>query len=302
LESPAAAPSILGSKGAHIAIARSRVANRGAVTMLHPRDGRVMFTLPADEWTIVGTTETRSSASPEAVRASREDVRYLLEAANAYFPGARLGERDVIACWAGIRPLAATLAGHDAGAASREHALTIGALGIRHITGGKLTTYRAIAEEVVDEIVDAIGRPYQQRCRTHRMPLPGGGQVVATTAADVPAGDAVRARLVSAYGDRWQHAWELVAQAPSLGDRLSPSLRYLGAELVFAVTHELAMTLGDVLIRRTRAAFEMPDHAMSLATRVAALVSQRLAWDAARQQEEVLKYALEVERIFGIEE
>jgi glycerol-3-phosphate dehydrogenase len=86
------------------------VGNRDAVTLVAPQDGRVMFVLPAATHTIIGTTETAARGGPDEVRATREEVRYLLEACNANFPAARLGDEDVVAAWSGIRPLAATLA------------------------------------------------------------------------------------------------------------------------------------------------------------------------------------------------
>jgi glycerol-3-phosphate dehydrogenase len=300
-EQPAARPAILGSKGAHIAVPRARVGNRQAVTMLHPDDGRVMFTLPAGERTIVGTTET---AAPAETRATREDVAYLLAAANRYFPGAELGERDVIAAWAGIRPLAAGLAGEDPSSASREHAITTGARGVVSVTGGKLTTYRAVAEEVVDHVVDAVGRPLVQRCVTAHLPLPGGEKPASELmagAAAVPMPAAARERLLAVYGTRWPLVWEIALNEPALGEPLGAGGPEIGAEFVYAVEREMALTLGDLLIRRTHVAFESRDHGVSLAPLVAGRVGARLGWDAARQDAEVRAYEREVEGEFAIE-
>ena len=97
----------------HIAVPRDRIGNRGAITVVNPVDGRVMFVLPAGSQAIVGTTDTFTDESPDEVRATAGEVRYLLAAANSYFPDAKLKEDDVISAWAGIRPLAAATSGVD---------------------------------------------------------------------------------------------------------------------------------------------------------------------------------------------
>ncbi len=294
---------VRGSKGAHVAVPRQRLGNAGAVTMLHPRDGRVLFALPAGALSIVGTTETEAEDGPDDIRATGDDVRYLLEAANAYFPHAALAPGDVVAAWAGIRPLAAGLARADAGSASREHAITVGAGGMISVTGGKLTTYREIAEQVVDRVLTQRGGPRRAPCRTGVVPLPGGDRPLADVrleAEGVVPDSGVRERLVTALGTRWRAAWQAVAGDAALGERVTPDLPYTGAEYVHAARREMACTLGDLLIRRSHAAFETPDHALALAARVAAIVAPVLGWDAPRVAAERQRFALEVERTFAV--
>jgi glycerol-3-phosphate dehydrogenase len=169
---------VQGSKGAHIAVDAKRVGNREAVTMLHPRDGRVMFALPAGSQTILGTTDTFTNAKPDEVRANAADVDYLLEAANWQFPDAKLEPSDVIAAWAGIRPLMPTTA--DEGSASREHSIKRSARGTVTITGGKLTTYRVMARQAVDVLAKSLG--VSGRAATGTTPFPEpvepGGQPI----------------------------------------------------------------------------------------------------------------------------
>jgi glycerol-3-phosphate dehydrogenase len=111
----------------HILVPDARVGNSGAVTLLHPRDQRVMFVLPGGRYTIIGTTDTRTDASPDQVRANATDVAYLLESANHFFPSARLTPDDVVTAWAGIRPLVASVAGGSAPTdQSREHEIDVG--------------------------------------------------------------------------------------------------------------------------------------------------------------------------------
>ena len=137
-----AGASVRGSKGVHVSVARARVGNASAVTLTAPQDGRVMFVLPSGHYTIIGTTDTYDATHPEDVHATRADVTYLLEAANHYFPDARLTERDVVSTWAGIRPLAAHGATGAPSSASREHSIVESTPGLVRVTGGKLTTYR----------------------------------------------------------------------------------------------------------------------------------------------------------------
>ena len=166
---------VQGSKGAHIAVDHARIGNREAVVMLHPRDGRVLFTLPSGSQTIIGTTDTFTSASPEEVRANAADVDYLLEAANWYFPDAKLSVTDVISAWAGVRPLMPSAS--DEGSASREHSIKRSARGTVTITGGKLTTYRVMARQTVDVLAEVLGSNGRAATGTTpfpQLPEPGG--------------------------------------------------------------------------------------------------------------------------------
>ena len=159
LASDAATSSVRGSKGVHVSVPRERIGNVSAVTLTAPRDGRVMFVLPAGLHAIIGTTDTYDSTEPGDARATSTDVAYLLEAANQYFPDAKLTGADVVSAWAGVRPLAATSAsGKDPGSVSREHSIVQSVPGLVRVTGGKLTTYRAMAEQVVDVVERALGR------------------------------------------------------------------------------------------------------------------------------------------------
>ena len=265
MEAPVERMSVAGSRGAHIAVPRIRVGNRDAVTMLHPADGRVMFTLPAGNQTIVGTTETATAPGMHDSLASREDVRYLLAGVNAYFPAAQLGEADVIAAWSGIRPLAQQLSSGDVGSASREHTISRGPRGVIHVTGGKLTTYREMASQVVDQFAG----PEAKQDRTSVLPLPGGERPlenVRAEAAEIVEDAVVRDHLVQSYGTRWRDVWQRAEDEPKLRERVAPTHAVIGAELVYAVEREMAVTLGDLLIRRTHLAFEMPDQALATAS------------------------------------
>lgn len=305
LADAAAQHHVRGSKGVHINVARERLGNASALTLLSPRDGRVMFVLPADDFAIVGTTDTFESVLPEEVRATAADVDYLLEAANHFFPAARLTRDDVVSAWAGLRPLAAeTAASTDPGSASREHAIVEHVRGLVSVTGGKLTTYRAMASEVVDAVQRSLGLT-RTPAATARAPLEGGkvGDVASEVAAATTLlGDAaVALRLVRAHGDAWRAVLKLAASDPTLAMRVDPSRPYLLAELRYGVTDELAMTLADLLIRRTPIAFETRDHGRSAARRVADVVATWLGWNSEETAAALAAYDVDVARIFRIE-
>src|SRR2546421_5259421 len=135
------------TKGVHVAVPRKRVGHTEAVTLMSPIDGRVMFVLPWGDLSYIGTTDTDEDASPDDVRATADDVVYLLRSANAFFPHARLSPADVIASWAGLRPLLRPPRQVGPSAASREHRLVESPSGLLTIGGGKLTTYRVIARD-----------------------------------------------------------------------------------------------------------------------------------------------------------
>jgi glycerol-3-phosphate dehydrogenase len=296
---------VRGSKGVHVSVARERLGNTSAITVLAPRDGRVMFVLPAGDFAIIGTTDTYENVSPDKVRASYADVDYLLETANHFFPAARLTRDDVVSAWAGLRPLAAgTNGGDDPGRVSREHAISERLPGLVSVTGGKLTTYRAMASEVVDAVQRSLGVT-PTPARTAHLPLEGGaiadvaGEIAAATALTGSAPAA--ARLVHAHGDAWREVWQLASGDPWLAGPIEPSRPYLLAELRYAVTEEMAMTLGDLLIRRAPIAFETRDHGRSAARGVAPAVARWLGWSASETAAAIAAYDAEVERMFRIE-
>ncbi len=300
------ATAVHGSKGVHVIVPRSRIGNESALTLLAPHDGRVFFVLPAGDFAIIGTTDTYEPVSPDAVRATRADVAYLLEAANHFFPEATLASSDVITAWAGLRPLVATgEGGDDPGGVSREHAVSERVPGLVRITGGKLTTYRVMARDTVDAVQRSLGARVTPT-RTADSPLAGGGladPLKAIGAAAVLTRDvAMAARLVHAHGDEWREVWALAEREPALAERIEPSRPYVMAELRWAVEHELAFTLADLLVRRVPVAFETRDHGRAAAKRAAPFVAAWLGWNDGQLAEELERYDGEVERLFRIED
>jgi glycerol-3-phosphate dehydrogenase len=261
-----------GSKGVHISVPRERIGNRDALTLISPIDGRVMFCLPAGPQAIIGTTDTWTDDAPETVHASANDLDYLIRSANAYFPDARLTPADVVSAWAGIRPLASAAAANP-GAVSREHSIVTDSAGVITVSGGKLTTYRSMAAEVVDLVQRALG----QKCKNSR-----------TDSVQLPGDD--RAQKIAA----------LQATDENLARPLVESLPYTGAHLVYAVRSEMAQTLSDLLIRRTHLAFETRDHGLSVAVRAAEIVGPLLSWSTETKATRIREYGEDVGRMFAI--
>jgi len=231
-----------------------------------------MFCLPAGPQAIIGTTDTWTDDSPETVHASVDDLDYLIRSINAYFPEAHLTQSDVVSAWAGIRPLASAAAANP-GAVSREHSIVTDSFGVITVSGGKLTTYRSMAAEVVDLVQKALGET-RVRSRTDSVELPGG--------------------------DRAKEIAAIQATDQSLASPLVESLPYTGAHLVYAVQSEMAQTLSDLLIRRTHIAFEMRDHGLSVAARAAEIVAPLLGWTAATKAARIRQYSEDVGRMFAI--
>lgn len=264
-----------GSKGVHIALPRDRVGNRGAVTIISPDDGRVMFVLPSGPLTIVGTTDTWTSEPPDEVRASAEDTEYLLNAADAYFPEAGLTDGDIVSAWAGIRPLADWDPDRKPSDVSREHRITQNGAGMITVSGGKLTTYRAMAQQIVNQVELELGRK-PSPCQTAEAELPGKE----------------RAERVAA----------MAASDSALAERVVPELPYTFGDLVYAVEHEMALTLSDLFMRRTRLAFELADHGVRIAPRIVDAIAASARWSDYAKRVQVEAYIGEVARVFGAAE
>jgi glycerol-3-phosphate dehydrogenase len=308
LDDPAATPLLRPTKGAHVAVARARLASgdpeaaRG-ITLFSPIDGRVFFVLPWRELAYVGTTDTDvDGTSPDAIRVSAGDVRYLLRSANAAFPDAHLTPYDVVSVWAAVRPLL-----RDGGApsqVSREHRVVESAHGLITITGGKLTTYRVMARDVVDRVAARLreldGRPLAPAPPTDRLPLPGGEaadlEVLVKSARARGASERVARHLVAQYGSEAAAVLNLVDRERALGEPIVHGRPEIWAEVTHAVDREMAVRVQDVLMRRLHLFYELPDQATEVAAPVAQRLKKLLGWDEVREAEELVDYFRLVER------
>ena len=303
LDDPHAPPMLRLTKGAHVTVPRRRLGNEHAVTLLSQIDGRVMFVLPWGELSYVGTTDTDADAAPDAPRVTGADVTYLLRSANAAFPDAHLASNDVVSAWAGLRPLLREDHANPS-QVSREHRVLESPHGLISIAGGKLTTYRVMARDVVDRVAARLheldGRPLPPRAPTDRQPLPGGEaaelEVLFEAARARGASEPTARHLVAYYGSEAAAVLNLVDRDRRLGEPISAGRPEIWAEITYAVERELAVRVQDVLVRRLHLYYEVLDQARSVVARVAAQMKQLLGWDDVREAEELRDYFQIVER------
>ncbi len=305
LDDPGAPPLLRPTKGVHVAVPRRRIGNEGALTLTSPVDGRVMFILPWDDVTIVGTTDTDYADDPSAVTPAADDVTYLLRSANAVFPDAHLALGDVVAAWAGLRPLLRDGAEGSTAAVPREHRIVDSAAGLVSIAGGKLTTYRAMAAELVDVVATKLhamdGRHVPDRAPTGEEPLPGGevadlGLLVRELVKErVP--EPVARHLVDTYGSEAMAVANLATRDSGLAEPLIAGAPILRAEVVHQARREMALSVGDVMIRRTHLFHRHPGQGAEVTPIVAGLLASELGWDAAREASSLAGYLADVQRM-----
>ena len=275
------------AKGVHITVPADRVRTKVALVLRVRADGRSIFVVP---WpgtgrVYAGTTDTDYDGPLDRPTCTGDDVAYLLDAVNDSLD-VDLRPGDVVGTWAGLRPLVARAPTERSADLSRRHRVIRSPHGLVTITGGKLTTYRAMAADTVDEVQAALGgRPTP--CRTGRLPLRGAG--------DLSPG---AGHLAERFGSESRVIAALVGADASLAEPLVPTLPYLQAEAVYAARYEMARTLDDVLARRTRSLILARDASIAAAPDVARLLAAELGWDSAQTQAQVEAYrtAAEVER------
>lgn len=308
-EMPTDRPILRRTKGAHIVLPRERLPLTRAITLLSPVDRRVMFALPWRERTVLGTTDTDFVGTADDVAADAADVDYLCKSGTGYFPGADLRPDDVIATWAGLRPLIAASPEVAESAVSREHEVFANKDGMIIIAGGKLTTYRRMARQAVDkalEVLRALGdAPSVRRASTKQRPLPGAARLdspdlegVAAVGRDVMTRYEldvdIATHLCGVYGIRAYEIAEAIASDRSLGMRLDPELPYLWAEIDFAARRDLARTVEDVLARRVPLLLVARDQGLGVCDRVAERLAAILGWSPTTTLRMVDHYRAEV--------
>jgi glycerol-3-phosphate dehydrogenase len=287
LDEPGCRPVLRPTKGVHLAVPYSRLPIRRPVVM-HAADRRLMFAVPRDGLTYLGTTDTDYQGDPGALAVGREEVCYILNAANRTFPNAHLVEEDVISAWAGLRTLAATSVDAGPSQVSRDYKLHTSRTGLLSVAGGKLTAFQAMARAIVRRM----------------LPQLHGEEVALDLAGAVPAPPPKEAAGIgSEYGLSGKQFLELWsrhgAETPEVLTCLDPDLpqgriRMLAAEAVYAVAAEFAVTLSDVLNRRTAQLLFSTDNGLAAASEVAAAMGRMLGWDQAGEAAQLSAYRQEV--------
>ena len=276
------------AKGVHVTLPWRLLRNDIAAVIPVAGDQRSLFVVPWGRQpdgtfthTYIGTTDTDYQGPLDDPACTASDIDYVLGAVNSAI-GANLSADDVTGTWAGLRPLVRSASSARTADLSRRHRVTTGPGGVVAVTGGKLTTYRQMAEDTVDEVVKLLGRP--GRCRTRALALLGAEGFVESQ----PGTQA--AHLGDRYGTEAATISGLVAEYTDLGEPLVPGLPYLRAEAVYAVRHEMATTLADVLTRRTRAHLFDRVATLAAAPDVVQLLAAELGWDAAEGERQLTDY------------
>jgi glycerol-3-phosphate dehydrogenase len=279
--------SIRPAKGIHIAVPWSKVRNEIAAIVPVPKDRRSVFVVPWGDFTYVGTTDTDYDGPIDDPQCTPADVEYLLRALNRAITDP-VSTADVTGTWAGLRPLLADASNERTADLSRRHGVRVSTSGVVTVTGGKLTTYRRMASDTIDQVGRLLGRRIRARTK-HLLLLGADGFQAPPATAEATS---LHEHLASRYGTEAEHVLALIREDPTWRELLVPGLPYVRAEAIHAARHEMAGTLDDVLSRRTRSRLLARDASRAAADDVARLIAPELGWDAARTRHEVEGFRL----------
>lgn len=301
--------SVRPSKGIHLTVAAERLRVSSAWLIPSLTGHRFYFVVPWEGRVNIGTTDTDYSGDRDAPRAEADEVSEILGAINSYFPAAQLEASDVISAWAGLRPLVSDPMITSTTAVSRREELFESTDGLISLAGGKLTTYRLMAERGVDLAVkrlrERFGVKAESEADTSHLAISGAlkrdrldslAQQLAHSEALPP--DTAH-HLVQAYGSAAPQVAEIAREDERLRVRLIEGLPHIAAEIIYAVRCEMALTLADVLARRTRLLMLAGRDTLACAPLAAALMAQELNWNEAEQQRQIRQLADEYEREYA---
>ena len=285
-----------GTKGSHLIVDPFPGAPNDVVYYESRTDGRLVLVIPWFGRYMIGTTDIRFDGDPNDARCDIGEADYLLGEVNALVPEANLTLADVLYTFSGVRPLP-YVPDKAESSVPRSHVLHdhagTGLANLVTVVGGKLTTYRQLAQDAVDDVVKRLGRK-PGKSPTRNRPLPGA-QVADLDALRVSLKarqvlpDSIVDRLVTFYGSRAVAVMELAAARPELAAVVETGSNLIAAELIFAVDADLAVTLTDVLARRTLTAFQ-PDHGLESLDGIVKVLDDHLGWDNGRAESEIEDY------------
>ena len=275
------------SKGIHVIVPSNRLKNQTAVLIPSVGESRFLFVIPWQGRTLIGTTDADYNGSLDDPRAEADEVERVVQSAARAFPDARLSTEDIISTFAGLRPLIASN-GQSTRELSRKEEIFGDKSGLVTITGGKLTTWRRMAERVVDfvadrlQAVEGVRRPGAHRGVTENISLAGGApsadalETASRAATEFGVDLAAVEHLMEAYGGNYRVVLELTRESEELKTALIDGLPHIAAEVVYAARYEMVATVEDFLSRRTRIELLARDHGRSCATRVASLLEREI--------------------------
>lgn len=296
LAQPGADAKLRPSKGIHLSFRRERIPMGEAAAFIPDVDRkRFLFVIPWLDAVIVGTTDTAYEGDLDTPAVLPEDRKYILDSVNSLF-SLDLTDEDVAGAWAGLRPLIAGEAGTTADL-SRRHEIYRIAAGIWGITGGKMTTYRRMARDAVDLVAEEIGAP--DRSRTHHISLGTRDLNALLLAVERRAGslglsDGAARNLVRSYGDRALQVLD-VAHQHDLTEPMVPGAQPIAAEARYCARAEMVVHISDLLARRTRLSLTDPGAGIGAGAVGVPVVADALGWDERRIQDEITRYASEIE-------
>ncbi len=288
-------PRIRPTKGIHIIT--KQIYNKDYALGLPIMDGRIFFILPFGKYNLIGTTDTDYDEDYDYVPVNAEDIEYLIEATNFLFPGV-LQKEDIYSAYSGIRPLIISPSAESESDVSRNHEIFLIKPNLYAITGGKYTTYRAMAKDLVDHLEKVLGK--KGKCRTDKVPLFGWFSTKrkhwdnwATIAMEnltiqyhLPKDVA---RHLLKYGKNYFTICEEIDKQPELKERISDNRPNILAEIDYAIKHEKAVTLTDIMLRRTQ--IQLSEHqGLDCVETVARRMAYILNWSADKEKEEIENY------------
>jgi len=279
------------SKGIHLVVPRDRI--HGDSGLILRTEKSVLFVIPWENHWIIGTTDTEWNLDLAHPAASRSDIDYILHRVNAVL-AQPLRHEDIEGVYAGLRPL---LQGESAATSrlSREHAVSQSVSGLITVAGGKYTTYRVMAQDVVDVAAHGLDRKVPPCCTEDIALIGAAGYRAYWNRREALARESglhvhVIERLLNRHGSRVHELLELIRETPSLGEPIEGAPTVLAAEIHYATSHEGALHLDDVLTRRTRISIETFDRGIVAARPTAALMGEILGWDDATRENEIEHY------------
>ncbi len=283
IDCESSSPLVSASQGIHLVLPRRFFPGSRAILVPETRDGRVMFIIPWHQHLLLGTTDTPIEWKEEEPNALPQEIDFLLETAKEYLatPPTR---QDCLSVFAGIRPLVGKKSKASTASLSRDHVIVVSESKLITVTGGKWTTYRQMAEDCVDRVLEVLSLP-SRRCTTHHLPLHGADfstqqRLPPANASSQDESDKMgNEDWHRVYGSNWPAVEALCKQDVRLHEPLDPELPFLCAEVVWSARYEWARTVEDVLARRTRALFLHAKGALRAAPKVANLLARELGRD-----------------------
>ncbi|TVR13659.1 MAG: glycerol-3-phosphate dehydrogenase/oxidase [Balneolaceae bacterium] len=276
MDNPESKPIIAPSQGIHLVLDKEFSPGESAIMVPHTDDGRVLFAVPWNGKIVLGTTDTPVDGASLEPKPMEEEIEFLLKHASQYLTG-NPTRKDVRSVFAGLRPLVKAGDGKNTASLSRDHTLMISDSGLVTITGGKWTTYRKMAQDTVDQAATVAGLNIKE-CVTENLRIHGWLK-------NVDKSDPLHH-----YGSDRLEIYKIIKEDASLGEKLHERLPYLKAEVIWGVRNEMAMTVEDILSRRTRALLLDAKASVEMAPEVAKLMAQEMGEGKNWQDKQLADY------------